>query len=56
MLTKLPIGPTVLLLLLALAACSGVSVTPNPTYPGYVGNNGPGSGNWTSGPGVTVTK
>jgi hypothetical protein len=39
-------GPIILLLALALAACSGVVVTPNRTNPGFVGTQGPGGSGW----------
>jgi hypothetical protein len=53
MLMRLTFEPVILLVLLVLAACSGVSVTPNSTNPGYIGNNGPGSNGWMSGSGVS---
>jgi len=39
-------GSVILLLALALAACSGVAVTPNRTNPGFVGTQGPGGSGW----------
>jgi hypothetical protein len=42
-----------LLALLALTACSGVEVAPNPTDPAFIGNNGPGGDEWKAGPGAT---
>jgi hypothetical protein len=39
-------GPIILLFALALAACSGVPVTPNRTNPGFVGTQGPGGSGW----------
>jgi hypothetical protein len=38
------IGPVILLL--ALAACSGDVVTPNRTNSGFVGTYGPGGSGW----------
>jgi hypothetical protein len=43
---RLKAGPIILLLALALAACSGVVVTPNRTNPGFVGTQGPGGSGW----------
>ena len=39
-------GPIILLLALALAACSGAVVTPNPTNPAFIGTYGPGGSGW----------
>ena len=39
-------GPLILLLALALAACSGVAVTPNRTNPAFIGTYGPGGNGW----------
>jgi hypothetical protein len=39
-------GPIILLLALALAACSGVVVTPNRTNPAFIGTYGPGGSGW----------
>jgi hypothetical protein len=49
-------GSIILLALLALAACSGVEVAPNPTYPGYVGSYGPGGSDWMTGPVATSVR
>ena len=43
---RLTTGSIFLLVLLALAACSGASVRPNPTNPAFIGNYGPGSSEW----------
>jgi hypothetical protein len=53
---QLTSGSIILFALLALAACSGVEVAPNPTYPGFVGTNGPGGSGWMTGPGVTSVR
>jgi hypothetical protein len=45
-------GLFILLAVLALAACSDVTVAPNPTNPGYIGNYGPGSSGWPTTPGT----
>ena len=39
-------GPVILLLALALAACSSGVVTPNRTNPAFVGTYGPGGSGW----------
>jgi hypothetical protein len=39
-------GPVILLLALALAACSSVVVTPNRTNPAFIGTQGPGGNGW----------
>jgi hypothetical protein len=39
-------GPIILLLALALAACSSGVVKPNRTNPGFVGTYGPGGSGW----------
>ena len=39
-------GPIILLLALALAACSGAVVTPNRTNPAFIGTYGPGGSGW----------
>jgi hypothetical protein len=43
---RLKAGPIILLLALALAACSGVVVTPNRTNPAFIGTYGPGGSGW----------
>jgi hypothetical protein len=43
---KLEAVPIILLLVFALAACSGVVVTPNRTDPAFIGTYGPGGSGW----------
>jgi len=43
---RLKAGPIILLLALALAACSGAVVTPNRTNPAFIGTYGPGGSGW----------
>jgi hypothetical protein len=50
---RLPAGLIIVLALMALMACSGVEVRPNPSNPAYLGSDGPGGRLWNAGPGAS---